>query len=210
MSLRAACPRCPTPLTEEGTAWHCAQHGQVWPLWRAQEASYDAFAAHLSGARGFPTYLPWPLALDWRVTDFGAVRAPSGAQACVVSVAGATALDGPVEITVISEEPGTGLGARCAGTIHSDPGLQIAASQPALKVRLDGQPVPLWVIDTDDSAPGLERSVVAGEARGRWLWLVLRPASAMFLLTGEWELADVSGLGAPLLELPFGGPPPSW
>jgi len=27
----------------------------------------------------------------------------------------------------------------------------------------------------------LDRSVVAGEARGRWLWVVLRPASAILL-----------------------------
>ena len=56
----------------------------------------------------------------------------------------------------------------------------------------------------------LDRSVFAGEAQGRWLWLVLRPASAMLLLADEWILADVSGFGAQLLETPFGGNPPAW
>ena len=48
------------------------------------------------------------------------------------------------------------------------------------------------------------------EAGGRWLWVVLRPASAMLLLRDDWILRDVSGLGPPLVELPFGGPRPGW
>ena len=55
-----------------------------------------------------------------------------------------------------------------------------------------------------------DRSVVAGEADGRWLWMVLRPASAVLLLRDDWILRDVSGLGPPLVELPFGGPAPAW
>ena len=53
-----------------------------------------------------------------------------------------------------------------------------------------------------------DRSVFAGEAAGRWLWLVLRPASAMLLLRDDWILRDIAGLGPQLVELPFGGPPP--
>jgi hypothetical protein len=56
----------------------------------------------------------------------------------------------------------------------------------------------------------LDRSVVAGEAQGRWLWIVLRPASAVLLLRDDWMLRDVSGLGAPLLEVSYGGPTPLW
>ena len=54
----------------------------------------------------------------------------------------------------------------------------------------------------------LDRSVFAGEAGGRWLWVVLRPASAMLLLRDDWILRDVSGIGPPLVEMPFGGPRP--
>ena len=50
----------------------------------------------------------------------------------------------------------------------------------------------------------------AGEAAGRWLWIVLRPASAMLLLRDDWILRDVSGVGPPLLEMPFGGQRPVW
>ena len=55
-----------------------------------------------------------------------------------------------------------------------------------------------------------DRSVFAGEAGGRWLWIVLRPASAMLLLRDEWILRDVSGVGPPLVEMPFDGPRPPW
>ncbi|UMG91723.1 hypothetical protein [Nocardioides sp. TF02-7] len=46
--------------------------------------------------------------------------------------------------------------------------------------------------------------------RGRWLWLVLRPASAVLLLRDEWILRDVSASGPQLVALPFGGPAPPW
>lgn len=179
------------------------------PLWRAVEASYDNFADHLGRADGFPTYLPWPLATGWQVTDFGVVVDDRAAMATVASVAGISPVDGPVEVIMISEEPGTGLGSRCAGTVHSDPGAEIGATASVLKVRVDGQQVPLWPL----SLPGadtLDRAAAAGEARGRWLWLVVNPASALLMLREEWSMADVSGMGAPLLEVPFGGPFASW
>jgi hypothetical protein len=74
--------------------------------------------------------------------------------------------------------------------------------------------VPLWPVSivspTPDDVVELDRAVFAGEADGRWLWMVLRPASAMLLLRDDWILRDVSGLGMPLVEMPFGGPRPSW
>jgi hypothetical protein len=207
MSLEAQCPRCPSPVTGSGNSWSCADHGPIQPLWRATEASYDAFGDHLARADGFPTYVPWPMSPVWELTDFGVVDGP---RATVTCVAGSSALDGPVEVGVVSEEPGTGLGARCAGTVHSDPGMQIAASSPTARIRVGPQSIPLWTISTSDADSTLDRSVFAGEAAGRWLWLVLRPASAMLLLAEEWILTDVSDLGPQLLEVSFGGHPPSW
>ncbi len=209
MSLVPQCPRCPSPVSESEGGWACADHGPIQPLWRVTRASYDAFGDHLTRAQDFPTYLPWPLSPGWEVTDFGVVGGPP-ARATVTCVAGASALDGPVELVVVSEEPGTGLGARCAGTLHSDPGMQIAASRPTARVRVGPQSIPLWTISTSDADRTLDRSVFAGEAAGRWLWLVLRPASAMLLLADEWILSDVSGLGPQLLDVPFGGHPPAW
>jgi hypothetical protein len=167
----------------------CPEHGTVSPLWRPGESSYDEFAAHLELAGAFPTYLPWPLSPGWRLTDFGVV-------------------EGPVDLIVVAEEPTTGLGARCAGTVHADPGHELGDGPPASKVRLDGQPVPLWPVSTSDAggrtASEWDRTVLAGEGGGRWLWLVIRPASALLLLR------DVSALGPALLDVPFGGPSPAW
>lgn len=157
----------------------------------------------------FPTYLPWPISPGWVVSDFAVVgeREPRATLTCS---SGTSPLDGPVDVFVVSEESGTGLGSRCALTPHVDPGPEIGVGPATVRVRIDGQSVPLWAVSTASDVSELDRSVVAGEADGRWLWVVLRPASAMLLLGEEWILRDVSGMGPPLVEIPFGGPRPNW
>jgi hypothetical protein len=211
VSLKASCPRCSAPLTEWSGTWACPDHGEIAPLWKPAEASYDAFGQHLRASPQFPTYLPWPLSPGWSVTDFGVVGAsPESARATLTCSSGTSALDGPVDVLVVAEEPGTGLGARCAGTAASDPGPEVGEGPPAVKVRIGSQTVPLWPVSTSASDGDWDRSVFAGEAVGRWLWMVLRPASAMLLLRDDWILRDVSGLGPQLLDMSFGGTPPSW
>lgn len=215
MSLAAGCPRCPIPVArstpESEAVWTCPDHGQVRPLWRPGEASYDSFTEHLGASREFPTYLPWPLSPGWSVTDFGVVGAsvdrPVATMACA---SGTSDPDGPIDVLVVAEEPGTGLGARCAGLVGDGPGTEVGAGPPAVRVFVDGRSVPLWIASTSSSNREFDRSVVVGEAGGRWLWIVLRPAAALLLLQDDWSLRDISGLGAPLLELPFGGPTPEW
>jgi hypothetical protein len=83
----------------------------------------------------------------------------------------------------------------------------------------------MWLVDTHLAGDGpereltvgqltdgevLARAVFAGESDGRWLWLVMRPASAALLLHDDWLLADVTGFGPEALEMPFGGPRPAW
>jgi hypothetical protein len=102
-----------------------------------------------------------------------------------------------------------GLGARCAGVAHTDPGADIEGP-PHVKVALYGHPVPLWAVSTSDRDAAFDRSVFAGEAQGRWLWLVLRPASAALLLQHEWQFSDASDLGPELVDLPFAEVPPGW
>ena len=85
---------------------------------------------------------------------------------------------------------------------------EVGHGPPLAKVRIAVHPIELWPVLT--SGAEFDRSVFAGEADGRWLWLVLRPASAMLLLRDDWILRDVSGIGPPLLEMPFGGPRPVW
>jgi hypothetical protein len=211
MPLRTECPRCPTPLAAR-SGWSCPEHGETPALRRPDEASYDGFAEVLATAGDFPTYLPWPMSPGWSVSDF-AVVGERDAKATLTCSSGTSALDGPVDVFVVSEESGTGLGSRCAGTLHLDPGPEIGAGPPAVRVRIGSQSVPLWAVSTvSASSPDreLDRSVVAGEADGRWLWIVLRPASAILLLRDEWILRDVSGIGPPLVEMPFGGPGPTW
>jgi hypothetical protein len=210
MALSVGCPRCATPVAQLDHTWSCPDHGLVDPLWRPREASYDAFVEHLGATARFPTYLPWPLSPGWRVTDFAAVGTVDRGRAAMTCVSGTSALDGPVDVLVISEEPGVGLGARIAGTVHDDPGAEIGEGPPSVRVRIDSKTISLWPVSTSLTSGEWDRSVVAGEADGRWLWLVLRPASAVMLLRDDWILRDVSGLGPPLVELPFGGPAPAW
>lgn len=215
---RAECPRCPAPIGSTGRGgWSCPEHGVVTPLWRPREVSYDAFAGHLGRAGAFPTYLPWPLGPGWTVSDFAAVGPDGGdARATMTCVSGTSQLDGPVDVIVISEEPGTGFGARVAGLTDGDgaerldPGQEIGDGAPSVRVRVDQHPVGLWTVSVSASPGEWDRSVLAGEARGRWLWLVLRPASAILLLRDDWILRDVSGTGPQLVALPFGGAAPSW
>jgi hypothetical protein len=206
------CPRCRSEVTRTGDGWTCALHGAVSVLWRPGEASYDDFAAHLVAAGPFPTYLPWPLGPGWHVSDFGVVGGPDGGgqvRATLTCCSGTSALDGPVDVFVVTEEPGTGLGARVARLDSPDP-RDVGEGPPLTKVRVDRAAVKMWAVSTSGADEEFDRFVVVGEAAGRWLWLVLRPASAALLLRDEWILRDVSGVGPPLVEMAFGGPAPDW
>ena len=208
MSLMASCPRCREVLDRALVGAECPSHGAVPYLWRPTEVTYDDFAEHLRAAGEFPTYLPWPMGPGWSVSDFGVVASTfEHACATLTCVSGTSQLDGPVDAIVVTEEPGTGLGARVAGLPSADPDLP---GRPAVKVRIGSQAVPLWSVTTSHADHEFDRSVFCGEAEGRWLWLVLRPASAMLLLRDDWILRDVSGLGPPLVEMAFGGPRPAW
>lgn len=210
MTLDAGCPRCPAPVSQVEQQWVCVEHGEIVPLWRPEVASYDSFAEHLGAAGDFPTYLPWPLGPGWGVSGFALVGHDSDSRATMSCVSGTSVLDGPVDILIISEEPGTGLGARIARTPRDDPGEEIRAGQPTVKVRVGSQDVPLWPVSISASTGEWDRSVVAGEAAGRWLWIVLRPASAVLLLRDDWILRDVSTAGPELVEVPFEGTAPPW
>ena len=205
MSLASSCVRCSAPVVP------CPDHGGEAALWRPEVASYEAFAEHLATAQLLPTYLPWPLSPGWTVTDFATVAdGVRDARATLTCTSGTSELDGPVDVIVVAEEAGTGLGARCAGTRYDDPGPDIGDRPPTARVRIGRHPVNLWDVSTSGTHGELDRSVLAGEAAGRWLWIVLRPASALLLLRDDWILRDVSLDGPALLALPFGGHRPGW
>lgn len=211
MSLTAWCARCREVLEHTQRGVECPVHGALPPLWLPREVTYDEFAGHLALADGFPTYLPWPMGPGWAVTEFGVVADPSGRPAATLTCcSGTSVLDGPVDVFVVTEEPGVGLGARCAGLLRDDPGPDLGDGPPPVRVRIDNHTVPLWAVSTSRSDHEFDRSVFAGEALGRWLWIVLRPAPAMLLLRDDWILRDVSAMGPHLIEMSFGGPRPVW
>ena len=207
--LRPGCLHCAAPVTGAGVSWGCVVHGPVSPLWTPVDSTYDAFVAHLEKAGEFPTLLPWPLGAGWLVSDFALVAGQRGTLGTLACCSGTSALDGPVDVFVVTEEPGTGLGARVARLSGPDP-VDVGEGPPLTKVRIGSASVPLWAVSTSAADEEFDRVVMAGEAAGRWLWMVLRPASAMLLLRDEWILRDVSGLGPTRVETPFGGPRPPW
>jgi len=219
MALEAECPQCPAALVGSGSEWTCPLHGRTAPLWRTTRAEYHDLVAHLELARPLPTWLPWPMPPGWHLTDFGCVaRAGAGATATFTTCTGPNDPDGVVEVTVVSEEPGVGLGARIAQVTHTDPGREAVVGAAPARIRIDEVAVRLWPVPTTHSDPSppateepvLDRSVLVGEAGGRWFWLVLRPAPAALLLHPKWLLHDVSGLGPALVDLPFGLAPRAW
>ena len=220
--LTSECPRCGTPLDlpPDSLEWECPEHGRVPPLWRPAVPEYDSFIEHLDATRGFPSFVPWPLPPGWLISDFasvGSLADPADTTATLMAATGMSDVDGTVEMLIVTEETRVGLGARCAGMLTDDPGSELGEGSPSVKLRVEGQPVPLWSVTptgTQMSADELfgewDRSVVVGEVGGRWLWIIVRPASAILLLQDDWLLRDAANLGLSLVELPFGDPGTAW
>lgn len=215
MSWTASCPKCATVFApqsgfeEDSGPFRCDNHGDVTPLWRPDQPDYDSFARLVQLAAEVAVYVPWPMSPGWQISDFGVVVDASAEDAKALgtftTTAGTSDLDGHVEVTFVSEEPGVGLGARLAHTVVLDPGDQVGKGPALVQLRAGGHPVHLWPVDTNHDAP-LAAGVFAGEADGRWLWVIMRPASAALLLRDEWLLADVTGFGPEAVEMPFGRP----
>jgi hypothetical protein len=174
------CPRCGRLIESTvaaPTGWTCYVHGAVTPLW-----------------------LPWPLPHGWVVTGAGHAGSPAeGVRATVVACGGPNPLGGAGELLIIAEEPGVGLGAHYAGLPGPDPGSTFGRGVAQGKVHTDGHPTPLW-----HAVSPAGRAAYAGEAAGRWLWLVFWPDTASTLLVEPLELADARTLGHEIDMLPFG------
>ena len=94
--------------------------------------------------------------------------------------------------------------------MHLDPGTEIGDGPAAVRVRTGARTLPLWPISTSSADGRFDRGVFAGEADGRWLWIVLRPASAMLLLRDDWILKDAAEFGPSALDLPFSAARQRW
>ncbi|WP_432534940.1 DUF6758 family protein [Kineococcus arenarius] len=213
MSGTARCPRCDDAVRAP-SIWHssatCAAHGEVVPLQPAQPAD----AVHLewiARRSDVPVWLPWPLPPGWLLTGTRCVRDDRHeAQAVVVAASGPHhgPRHGPhpapavAELLVVSEQPGTGLGAHLAGRGDVDPGDGLVAGPPAARAHAAGAVTPLWPVPAEG-----DRAVLVGEAGGVWLWALLWPASAGATLLDDLELVDLRER-RPVPDVPCGAMSP--
>jgi Family of unknown function (DUF6758) len=191
--------------------WQCAEHGAVLPLRVHPIASPEAID-HVRQVARVPLWVPSPLLPGWTVAGVGyAGDERSGGRATVLACAGPAPLGGVADMVLVAEEPGVGLGAGYAG-------LPVTAATPDLsglpvaKVIVAGHPTALWSVPGPD-----DRCVVAGEAMGMWLWAVLWPADAGYVLyehvvlhdLREWLTPDlIAGASSPyLVRRPPADPP---
>ncbi|MGN6162460.1 MAG: DUF6758 family protein [Marmoricola sp.] len=221
MPLLLSCPRCARDVKVSSKAKRgshlgtveCPVHGIQTPLARPHAVDIEGLreVSELLPERSI--YLPWPMSPGWAIADFGCV---AGTDSATFSVTiGSTVPDGRVEVSVISEDPGVGVGARCAGLAGVDPGrhlgVDVGGERPAAYVRIDSGAVAWWImLSLVAVADLLETTAFAGEADGRWLWVVIRPASAALLMRDDWLLTDISGISEDALGMPFGTERASW
>jgi hypothetical protein len=143
--------------------------------------------------------MPWPLPRGWLVTGVSlAGDERTGARATALACSGPAPMGGPAELVLVAEEPGIGMGARFAGIEGPDPG-DITAVPATAKISVAGHPTAMWSLD---AGPG-DRATYVGEAHGCWLWAVLWPESAGFLLIDDFQLTDLRD-SAPDLDVPCG------
>jgi hypothetical protein len=183
MSLSLVCPRCGEQLVvrpgSTAQAW-CHVHGAVTPLHYTLLVAHDALVAVTADAR-VPAWVPDPMPAGWSVTGLAWGGEP-GARAIVMDCAGPAPLGG----------------CGYAGLPGLDPG-GVIEGPSSVEVKAAGQRAPLWAVPTSD-----DRAAFVGEAYGVWLWLVMWPMSAAWLLAEQLELIDLRDRIYP--DLPLGPP----
>ncbi len=180
--------------------WECGGHGAVAPYLPVLRASGES-VRQLSGRAAVPVWSPLPLLPGWTLAGLGSAGDERhGARATAVAFGGPSPLGGPADLVIVAEEPGTGLGARLAGTDGLDAGTFVQGA-PDAKVLAAGHPTPLWRV-----ASAEDRVAFVGEALGVWLWAVLWPPAAELVLLEHVELHDLRHEAHAALDLPVGAP----
>lgn len=188
MARPPSCPRCAGPLQAPSafsSAWRCAGHGAVEPTHLVLRTTPE-IVEQVCADSGVPCWVPWPMPSGWTTAGLGyAGDGRSPARASVVACTGPAPLGGAAEMLLVAEEPGLGLGAGYAGMPGPDPGPAVDGARSAT-LQVGGHPTALWTVP----APA-DRCVAVGEAAGRWLWVILWPAAAGYLLAEDMALHDL-------------------
>ena len=187
MRADPSCPRCAGRLHSPGlwsSDWLCDQHGAVAPLQPAVQPTAETLR-QLVATRAGPGLVPWPLPKGWLVTGLAhAGDERTGARATRGRLLGPGA-------------PGRGRRARPGrrGARHRSgralrrargPGPRRRARHPAAAREDPRRRPPDRDVGARRSAD--DRAVYVGEALGCWLWAVLWPESAGFLLIDDFVL----------------------
>jgi hypothetical protein len=164
----------------------------------------EPFAAVIGGgidALSAPLWIPWPVPPGWSFCGLasGALRDDAAPDATVSCWSGEDPFGDPIEALFISEEAGGGVGSRFAGLPNPYPPSRVGVGVPDAKFLVEGRAVSLWTVEA-----AARRAVYAGEAAGRWLWVVLHPAEASAIVVQPPALVDARQLGAELAVLPLG------
>lgn len=182
------CVRCDGPLLPpDGTPrWTCARHGAVEPLHLAvpSEPHHLADAASSSAV---PVWLPWPPPAGWVAAGVRRTAGTGRARGVATAFSGPGVAARQVELVVVAEEPGVGLGAAYAGLSTTDPGPELTAVPADTKVSAAGHSVPLWSVPVLDA----DRAVYVGEAAGCWLWAIVWPVGEWMVVHDDLRLVDL-------------------
>ena len=195
------CVRCRGALLtpEVAGAWTCPHHGVVEPLHPALPAEPHHLADAASSS-AVPVWVPRPLLPGWVASGVRRTGGTGPARAVAVGFLGPGLAARQVELVVVAEEPGVGLGASYAGIPTTDPGPELASLPCDTKITADGHPTAMW------SLPVSDRAAYVGEAAGLWLWTVVWPVSEWMVLHDDLRLVDLRAPDNRVLagELPVG------
>jgi hypothetical protein len=157
--------------------------------------------AHVCEQARVPIWSVDPPLPGWTTTGLAyAGDERTGGRATALACSGPAPLGGLADMVLIAEELGVGLGAGHAGLAAADAGPDVSGP-PAAKIVAAGHPTALWTVAGPE-----DRVAFVGEAMGLWLWAVLWPAAAGYVLAEDVVLRDLRE--RPTADLVLGAPSP--
>lgn len=215
MGLDRICPRCGEQVLPPTLLHHhyrCPRHGEVAGLLPA--IPFDPTAtARLAARSEIPIWYPQPLPTPWLVTGLRWTEDPRGAVSAVaVGITGRGLADGPSDVVIVAEQPGSGLGEALARPGAGGPPADCFAGPAESRIHTGHRSTGLWSVPTLS-----DRVAFVGEADGLWLWIVGWPESAWTVVADDLRLCDARdddayrrypiGAPNPRLAAPFVHPP---